>query len=369
MADDQRDPATTPTDQPAASPDPEASAPAPAEAPDDPRASEPTAAAGAHDPAPDEPVSPTTLPESADNTPAPASEASAPATSTVAAEPIALGTATPPPVAAASGAAAETIAPIAASAPEMGAVAAVQTPAPAAEATDPPTVVPAAPAEPAAEADDEQPATGRRALTFFREFVETILLTLVIFVAVRTLVVNFRVDGESMRPTLVNGEYLLVNRATYFHFDLNALRNILPGPDRQGRDVVYLFGPPDRGDIIVFEPPDSSDKPFVKRVIGLPGDTIAVREDHRVYVNGQPLEEGYIAAPPQSLFPANGGTYTVPPGKIFVMGDNRNNSRDSRSFDAVSLDSVIGKAVISYWPLDDFGFIPHERYALAETGR
>jgi signal peptidase I len=212
---------------------------------------------------------------------------------------------------------------------------------------------------------DEEPATGRRALTFFREFVETILLTLVIFVAVRTLVVNFRVDGESMRPTLKNGEYLLVNRATYFHLDLNTLRNALPGPDRRDRDVVYLFGPPDRGDIIVFEPPLSSDKPFVKRVIGLPGDKIAIRQDHLVYVNGQPLAEHYIAAPPQNLYPLTGGEYTVPPGMIFVMGDNRNNSQDSRSFSAVSLDSVIGKAVVSYWPLDVFGFIPHERYALA----
>jgi signal peptidase I len=238
--------------------------------------------------------------------------------------------------------------------------------APVAAPTEPP-VAPVAGLEalPVEASVDEEPATGRRALTFFREFVETILLTLVIFVAVRMLVVNFRVDGESMRPTLKNGEYLLVNRAVYFHLDLNTLRNALPGPDRRDRDVVYLFGPPDRGDIIVFEPPRSSDMPFVKRVIGLPGDTIAIRQDHLVYVNGQPLAEHYIAAPPQNLYPLTGGEYTVPPGMIFVMGDNRNNSQDSRSFSAVSLDSVIGKAIVSYWPLDVFGFIPHERYALA----
>ena len=216
------------------------------------------------------------------------------------------------------------------------------------------------------EAVSVPPTSRRRTLTFLREFVETILLTLVIFVAVRTLVVNFRVDGESMRPSLQNGEYLLVNRAVYFHLDLNAIRNALPGPDRRDRDIVYLFGPPERGDIIVFEPPYASDKPYVKRVIGLPGDTIAIRQDHLVYVNGQPLEEHYIAAPPRNIYPADGGEYVVPPGMIFVMGDNRNNSSDSRSFSAVSLDSVIGKAVVSYWPLDDFGLIPHERYALAE---
>lgn len=214
----------------------------------------------------------------------------------------------------------------------------------------------------------EPPTRRRRAFTFLREFVETILLTLVIFVAVRTLVVNFRVDGESMRPSLQNGQYLLVNRAVYFHFDLNALRNILPGPDQRQRDVVYLFHPPQRGDIIVFDPPVRSDKPYIKRVIGLPGDTIAVREDQRVYVNGLPLEEHYIAAPPRQVYPPGGGEYTVPVGMIFVMGDNRNNSQDSRIFSAVSFDSVIGKAIVSYWPLDGFGLIPHERYAAALEG-
>lgn len=228
------------------------------------------------------------------------------------------------------------------------------TPKPLSATTDDAAPLAAAPAAP-----------GRRAITFAREFVETILLTLVIFVAVRTLVVNFRVDGESMRPTLLNGEYLLVNRATYFHIDLNSLRNALPGPDRRDRDVIYLFGTPERGDIVVFEPPVNSDKPYVKRVIGLPGDTISVREDHLVYVNGQPLIEDYIAAAPRNLYPLGGGEYTVPPGTIFVMGDNRNNSQDSRSFSAVPLDNVIGKAVIAYWPMEAFGLIPHERYALA----
>lgn len=249
-----------------------------------------------------------------------------------------------------------------ATSPAASAAAPPESPAP------PPPDNAAEPADPAS-AGGALPSTRRRTLTFAREFIETILLTLVIFVAVRALVVNFRVDGESMRPTLKNGEYLLVNRAVYFHFDLNALRNALPGPDRRERDIVYLFGPPERGDIIVFEPPLASDKPYVKRVIGLPGDTIAIRQDHRVYVNGQALEEHYIAAPPERLFPPGGGEYTVPSGMLFVLGDNRNNSSDSRSFSAITYDSVIGKAIISYWPLEGFGPIPHERYALANDGR
>lgn len=211
--------------------------------------------------------------------------------------------------------------------------------------------------------DGSEPAGGRRAFTFARELIETVLLTLVIFVAVRTLVVNFRVDGESMSPSLANGQYLLVNKAIFFHFDLNALRNILPGQDRQGKDEVYLFHPPQRGDIIVFDPPLRSDKPYVKRVIGLPGDRIAVR-DNKVYVNGTGIDENYISAPPRYTYPLNGGEFIVPAGSIFVLGDNRNNSSDSHVFGQVPLDNVIGKAIVSYWPPEGFGIIPHERYTV-----
>ena len=208
-----------------------------------------------------------------------------------------------------------------------------------------------------------EPKPAKR-LRFARELAETILLTLVIFVAVRALVVNYRVDGDSMLPGLHNGQYLLVNKAIYFHVDRIALGNLLPGPDTPGRDVVYLFHPPERGDIVVLDPPVRSDKPYIKRVIALPGETIAVR-DGKVYVNGEPLEEGYIAEPPRYTYPFNAGEYTVPEGNVFVMGDNRNNSSDSHVFGPVPLDRVIGKAFFSYWPFDTAGLIPHERYAQA----
>lgn len=212
--------------------------------------------------------------------------------------------------------------------------------------------------------DESEPTGGKRAFTFARELIETILLTLVIFVAVRTLVVNFRVDGESMSPSLANGQYLLVNKAVYFHFDLNAIRNVIPGQNHQGKDVVYLFHPPQRGDIIVFDPPVRSDKPYVKRVIGLPGDRIAVH-DNKVWVNGTAIDENYISAPPHYTYPLTGGDFVVPAGSIFVMGDNRNNSSDSHIFGQVPLDNVIGKAIISYWPPEGFGIIPHERYSVS----
>ena len=218
------------------------------------------------------------------------------------------------------------------------------------------------------DAADDDGDRRTRTFAFVREVVETVLLTLVIFVAVRTLVVNFRVDGESMEPNLLNGEYLLVNKAVYFHFDLNAVKNLVPGQHHSGQDIVYLFHPPQRGDIIVFEPPVPTDKPYVKRVIGLPGDRITIREG-TVYVNGQALKEPYISDPPRYTYPLSYGAateYTVPAGSIFVLGDNRNNSNDSHVFNAVQLESVIGKATFAYWPPGLFGFIPHERYTVVE---
>jgi signal peptidase I len=217
------------------------------------------------------------------------------------------------------------------------------------------------------EDDEAEDGPGRR-LGFVRELVETVLLTLVIFVAVRTVVVNYQVEGDSMRPNLHNGQYLLVNKAVYFHFDLNRLRNLAPGPDSADRDIVYLFHRPERGDIVVFDPPERSDKPYVKRVIAVEGETVAFREG-RIYVNGKVLNEAYIVG---SVNPApfggagNDREVTVPANAVYVLGDNRNNSKDSRYFGAVSLDEVVGKAFISYWPPDDAGLIPHERYAQAD---
>lgn len=207
----------------------------------------------------------------------------------------------------------------------------------------------------------------RRGWKFVRELAETVLLTLLIFLAVRTLIINFRVDGSSMQPALHNGEFLLVNKAVYFHLDVNTVKNLLPGEDSAGKDLQYLFHPPRRGDIVVFTPPGTSDTPFVKRVIALPGETVAVRGG-QVYVNGQPLAEAYIVDPAHYPYPQEGGgELTVPPGMVFVLGDNRNNSRDSHSFGPVSAESIIGKAVVSYWPLDSLGLIPHVQYAQADT--
>jgi signal peptidase I len=197
-----------------------------------------------------------------------------------------------------------------------------------------------------------------------REIVETLLLALVIFVAVRALVLNFRVDGSSMSPNLQNKEMLLVNRNVYFHFDLNKYLDIIPFVDRDGKDIVYPFHPPERGDIIVFNPPDSvnSEKPYIKRVIALAGETVEIKSDGYVYIDGKKLDEPYIKGAITECNRNPCAPYTVPEGMIYVMGDNRRNSSDSRIFQGVKIENIIGKAWLTYWPFDDFGLVPHFDY-------
>lgn len=193
-----------------------------------------------------------------------------------------------------------------------------------------------------------------------REIIETLILALVIFVLVRAVVLNFKVDGHSMDYSFDNGEMLLVNRNAYFNLGTSKITGWLPFWD----DNDYLFSGPQRGDVIVFNPPiANNDKPFIKRVIGLPGDTVETRNG-TVYVNGVALDEPYISDRPSLC--NNGSSdcapVTVPAGQIFVMGDNRTNSEDSRYFGTVPVKNVIGKAWITYWPKDDIGVVPHYEY-------
>jgi len=189
------------------------------------------------------------------------------------------------------------------------------------------------------------------------EIVETLLLALFIFVAVRSVILNFRVDGLSMEPNLDSGQMLLVNRQIYFHFDLNNVVNILPFVDREGQNIFYPFHPPQRGDIVVLHPPVDQGKPYIKRVIGLPGERLSIH-DGAVYINGERLDEPYLDSIATS-WPGSLGSeeIVIPEGSVFVMGDNRNNSTDSRVFGTVRIDEIIGKAWISYWPADQLDII------------
>jgi len=199
-----------------------------------------------------------------------------------------------------------------------------------------------------------------------REVLETVLLAAVIFVGVRLLVLNFRVDGQSMTPNLHDREMLLVNRNAYLNVDLNAVIDWLPGIERDGEWVVYPFDPPERGDIVVFDPPDppvsGGDKPYIKRVIGLPGETVEIRGGS-IFIDGQQLDESYLPGASTSCGRRGCDPITVPEGHVYVLGDNRDNSSDSRFFGAVPVDAIVGKAWLTYWPVEDFGLVPHEDYA------
>lgn len=151
---------------------------------------------------------------------------------------------------------------------------------------------------------------------------ETILLALVLFVAVRSALQNTRVDGHSMEPTLHDGQYLMVNK------------------------LAYRLGQPARGDIVVFPSPQDGGRALIKRVIGLPGEEIYI-SDGQVYINGARLMEPYLADT-RSL--GDWGPTVLKEGEYLVLGDNRNNSNDSRNFGPVQKEALIGKAWFSIWP-------------------
>ena len=191
------------------------------------------------------------------------------------------------------------------------------------------------PFEDEAQNQDEPSQDAQSVKRFFVDLLETIVLAVVLFFAINTVSARVRVDGFSMVPTLQNGEYVLVNRLAY--------RNSLP----------------ERGDIIVFESTQVSDLDLIKRVIGLPGDTIKIFGGE-VRVNDQVLDEPYIAAAP-----AYNGEWNVPEGNLFVLGDNRNDSSDSHAWGLLPIENVIGKAILIYWPIPEWNLIQHVESAAA----
>jgi len=156
---------------------------------------------------------------------------------------------------------------------------------------------------------------------FLLDMVETIVLAFLLFVAINSVSARIRVESISMQPTLYAGDFIIVNK------------------------IAYKLGTPGRGDVIIFHyPPNPQIEPYIKRVIGLPGETVTISKG-KVHINGVPLEEGYIQSPPNYE-----GTWQVPPDSLFVLGDNRNNSSDSHAWGMVPFSNVIGKAEVVYWP-------------------
>ncbi|HET9014107.1 MAG TPA: signal peptidase I [Thermomicrobiaceae bacterium] len=195
------------------------------------------------------------------------------------------------------------------------------------------------------------------------ELVETLLLALIIFVGVRSIILNYRVDGMSMEPNLQNGEMLIVNRREYSYINVANLVDWIPGTHVAAGTRWYPFRPPQRGDIIVFMPPGVTSEPYIKRIIGLPGDQISIHNGG-VYVNGQRLSEPYLTSTTSWPGVNPNSSYTVQPGHVFVLGDNRNNSSDSRVFGEVPETSIIGKAWLAYWPPSVIGPIQRPHYGI-----
>jgi signal peptidase I len=171
-----------------------------------------------------------------------------------------------------------------------------------------------------------------------------------LFVAIRGVVQNFRVEGPSMLPTLESGQYLWVNKAAYLTVD--------------GR---HPLGGPQRGDIAVLRPPNEN-VDLIKRVIGLPGDRVRIGRGE-VYVNGHKLDEPYLQFTGSYSFPTNGQELVVPDGQYFVLGDNRPNSRDSHMGWFAPAENLVGRAWLSYWPPAAWGMLPDVAYANVDSER
>ena len=189
-----------------------------------------------------------------------------------------------------------------------------------------------------------------------RELIETAILALLIFLALQFSIQNFRVQGSSMEPTLWEGQYIMVNRLTYLNFAYEHLEALLPVVDLRGDDgAVFPLQPPERGDVAIFRYPEDPSLDFVKRVIGLPGDTVAI-EHGQVFVNGAALNEPYVLNADYRDMEAR----LIPGGSYFVLGDNRRRSDDSRDWGNVPAENFVGKAWVIYWPFGSFATLGAE---------
>jgi signal peptidase I len=200
-----------------------------------------------------------------------------------------------------------------------------------------------------------RPSLGKRVRRLAREFVETFVLALLIFLVVRAALQNFRVEGSSMDPVLHNGQYLIVNKAIYTRVNLKTISRFLPFIDPGDNPDRYLFRAPQRGDVVVFRFPGNPNRDFIKRIIGEPGDTVEIKNG-TVYIDGGALDEPYITSKPTYTY----GPAEVPPKQYFVLGDNRNNSYDSHVWGFLPEENIIGQAWLSYWPKDDWGLVPNK---------
>jgi len=181
--------------------------------------------------------------------------------------------------------------------------------------------------------DDVQPNTDWKRAAL--DILETLILAVVLYFGINAVSARVRVDGFSMNPSLANGEYILVNK------------------------LAYRLGQPSRGDIIVFSFPLDPQQDLIKRVIGLPGETVTI-QNGQVFINGVQLDEPYIAESP--LY---NDTQLVAADELYVLGDNRNASKDSHEWGLLPMENIVGKAVLIYWPPPRWEIIDHVEPASA----
>tara|TARA_B100000315_G_C14580257_1_gene590089 strand:- start:355 stop:1008 length:654 start_codon:yes stop_codon:yes gene_type:complete len=187
---------------------------------------------------------------------------------------------------------------------------------------------------------------GKPQKSLVREYTEAIIIAIILALIIRTFVVQaFKIPSGSMIPTLVIGDHILVNK---FLFGVK-----IPFTDH----VLFSFDEPEKQDIIVFKYPEDESKDFIKRIVGLPGDRVLLK-DKVLYVNDVSIVEPYKQHTDSSILPAdlhprdNFGPITIPPNKYFVMGDNRDQSLDGRFWGFVNREKIKGEAFLIYWSWD-----------------
>jgi signal peptidase I len=172
-----------------------------------------------------------------------------------------------------------------------------------------------------------------------REIISMVLFIVAVYTLLQLALPRSVIFGPSMQPTFYEQQRLIISR------------------------LNYLFGQPERGDIIVFNAPDHDrgDPSLIKRVIGIPGDIIEFT-DQQLYLNGELVEEPYINEPCRT-FQCTDDRWELGPNEYFMMGDNRNHSRDSRRFGPVVREDIVGEALFRYWPLDEIGVVHQHRFS------
>lgn len=181
------------------------------------------------------------------------------------------------------------------------------------------------------------------------ELLQILILALLMVMVIRNFIHNYRIDGISMEPNFHDGQFLIVNRFAY----CPGIHVEIPVVNRSLFDRTWCVRTPSRGDVVIFEYPRDPSRDFIKRVIGLPGETVEVIGG-QVYVDGVLMPEPFGPTPGSY----NAAPLTVGPDEVYVMGDNRNNSSDSHLWGPLRLENIIGKALVSYWPPSEWAVVP-----------